>query len=557
MTREVVFDSHRVHVDPSEQRLRLWIDEPLGHFHMVTEPELRPTPPRGKTGFVAATILVQKAKQFDDGLYAAVELAAQRGAGAFAGKASLVRAVLDRLVTHQKSASAIVPIAAAAGLGGIATPAVPQLEADIAAETSAFLADEMRSKPLGFYTWSPELEAIFRQDRLLQGDISDRNAERDILEAVAADPAASAAFTAYLTLISKLTNPLVERGPRGEFRVFPPSASHEGDLITRLYGASPIPEDFSLIDEMIKRIRAGTLSLAPSDASGWYDYQTWAHEPFVIPEKMPEAARLELDEKYRERLLDVFKGAQALARETHVKQLDITRAGMALGARPKKEPVILVVRPDLGVEPVPAYYLRRADSYRFVRHVLDDAFGAGALTRMARVGPDGRSATDLDSELAGIERLFRGAYVASCRQIGLALDPAASAAADDDERDFTSWAARIAGDPDVGQDVRMMVPIFFDEARHTLKVWAFLGWTTDEVKVNFRRPPRVSVFDRSGRPIEQSDDLKVVFGLETHAAARPVTAEVYVDALLNRTEFRALCDRLKTRSAILGAVGHP
>jgi hypothetical protein len=390
---------------------------------------------------------------------------------------------------------------------------------------------------------------------MLQGDIGDRKAEDDIRDALAAVPHASATYATYIALISRLTNPLVERGPRGEFRFFPPSASHEGTLIKRLYGTSSIPDGFSLIDELIARVRAGTLSLAPTAHSGWYDHQTWSHEPFVIPEKMPEAAKLEFEKKYRERLLDVFKGAQALARETHVKQLEFPVVGMALGDRPKKQPVVLVVRPDLGVEPLPTYYLRRADGYRFVRQVLDDAFGAGALSGMARVGPDRRSTNDLDTELAGIERLFRGAYVASCRQIGLALDSAAHADPDADQQSFTSWAARIATDPDVGQDVRMMVPVFFDVERRKLKVWAFLGWTTDEVKVNFWREPRVSVFDRSEREVALGDDLKVLFGYEAHEAARPVTAEIYVDTLLNRAEFRALCDRFKTRSAILAAIG--
>ena len=72
---------------------------------------------------------------------------------------------------------------------------------------------------------------------------------------IAADPGASATYSTYLALISKLTNPLVERGPRSEFRVFPPSASHEGDLIKRLYGASPIPDGFSLIGEVIESAR--------------------------------------------------------------------------------------------------------------------------------------------------------------------------------------------------------------------------------------------------------------------------------------------------------------
>ena len=213
-----------------------------------------------------------------------------------------------------------------------------------------------------------------------------------------------------------------------------------------------------------------------------------------------------------------------------------------------------MVRPDLGLEPLPTYYLRRADGYRFARGVLDEAFGAGTLSQMARVGPDGRSDIDLDSELAGIERLFRGAYARSRREIGFTLEPAEAADADAHEHHFASWAARMAGDPDVGRDVRMMVPVFYDMGRRKLKVWVFLGWTTDEVHVNFARAPEVSVFDRSGRPVAQSDDLKVVFGYETHAAVRPVTAEIYIDKRLNRAEFRALCDQYKTRSAILAAL---
>jgi hypothetical protein len=137
-----MFAAHRVRIDLSAQRLKLWIDEPAP-WQKVAEPELRPTFPPVTHGFVPATVLVQKAKQFDDGLYAAVELAAQRGAGRFAGKVSLLRGVVDHLVTHQRAASAIVPLTAAARIGGVATPTTPQHDADIAAETERFLRSEM------------------------------------------------------------------------------------------------------------------------------------------------------------------------------------------------------------------------------------------------------------------------------------------------------------------------------------------------------------------------------------------------------------------------------
>jgi hypothetical protein len=150
---------------------------------------------------------------------------------------------------------------------------------------------------------------------------------------------------------------------------FPPSRSHEGDLIERLYGDRPIPDGFSLVDELIARIREGAIRLAPTERSGWYAYQTWALEPLIILERMPEAARFEFNDHYRAQLEDVFKATIALTRETHVKQAAVVVAGSAMPPRPVK--VIAHIVPEMTVEPLPSYYERRADSYAFVRRVLE------------------------------------------------------------------------------------------------------------------------------------------------------------------------------------------
>ena len=55
--------------------------------------DLMPTLPTADAGPVSAAALLLKAKHFDDGLYAAVELAAQDGAGRFPGKSSLLRSL--------------------------------------------------------------------------------------------------------------------------------------------------------------------------------------------------------------------------------------------------------------------------------------------------------------------------------------------------------------------------------------------------------------------------------------------------------------------------------
>ncbi len=117
---------------------------------------------------------------------------------------------------------------------------------------------------------------------------------------------------------------------------------------------------------------------------------------------MPEASHLQTDDSYRKQLRELFKGILALTRETHIKQLELPAAG---AAAPMEGPVTLHVTPELVAEPLPTYYLRRGESYRFIREVLEDTFGAdgpppdasrngrGARRDRARcrAGPDARS----------------------------------------------------------------------------------------------------------------------------------------------------------------------
>ncbi len=64
--------------------------------------------------------------------------------------------------------------------------------------------------------------------------------------------------------------------------------------------------------------------LEPSaGSSGWYDYLTWSLGPLVNPTDTIESEHLALDESYTDQLLELFKGAMALTRETHVKQLEV------------------------------------------------------------------------------------------------------------------------------------------------------------------------------------------------------------------------------------------
>jgi hypothetical protein len=363
-----------------------------------------------------------------------------------------------------------------------------------------------------------------------------------------------------------MTNPLANPGLRGnaEHRIFfPPSRSREESLAERLLGERPIPEGFDLMTALIRHIRKGGMSPVLNDEAGWYEHQTWSLEPLVIPERMAESPRLVLGQGYRRHLEDLFRGAIALARETHAKQvLAGGRGGYAGRTRPQ-----VSIRPDLTVEPLPTMYRRQATCYRFIRNVVVDMFGSDALHRLCRLTPTGTSDMCLSEELEWMEALFRGAALTADRELGMGSNSESDSAA----RLFAGWKAMIASDADVSRDARIIVPIFFDLARRKTKVWAVLGWRKVTVSAAFGVPPEVSEImptkpaepDTGGRLSQLQRKLRkaarspmcgppdVRFSSETHRFAVPVMAEVYVTRILDRDEFRRHCDRFRTRTAIL------
>ncbi|NOT27467.1 MAG: hypothetical protein HOP16_15360 [Acidobacteria bacterium] len=505
LTRELPGDGWKLRIDMAPQVLSLSMGE---EFTWCEEEPLAPTCD-SHTHFVSASMLAVKAKLFDDGMYAAVELATQPG------KARLLSAL----------ASMAPRIAAAARLGGSDTP----LSEAARSISTDFLANERESKPLGFYTWSDSLRRIFQQDRLLQQELDPEEVVA-LVSALNADPTLATAYGNHLDLVAKLTNPFVEetpdlRRPDGRW-FFPASRSHESTLTNRLYGDRPIPEGFSLADELVAQLISGGITLNPTPESGWYDLQTWALEPLVLLDRMPESAKVATNHEYRAELRNVFKAVIALTRETHVKQVHTPCPGMAC---PGERPKIVPVSPALSVEPIRSYYLRRAEGYEFVRKVLERV---APLKTMRRVTADGPARRPLDEELDDMITLFGDAAAVAGYEIGL------SPVTGSQLNSFRSWAKA----PDIRHDIRMMVPVFYDVERKRTKVWAVLGWTTRYLTAKFKTPPGVTFLRGSGR---------VEFKGDSYPVAAPVFAETYVGRLLDRNEFRAHCDRYKTKERIL------
>src|SRR5262249_11932551 len=105
------------------------------------------------------------------------------------------------------------------------------------AQAKAFLSERERAQPLGIYTWSPALSAIFRQDRYLMAPLEDEVAAR-LARGLTEDPGLGAAYRRTLQLAARMTNPPPSSSatllsPRGaeKRRVLPTSRSHESDLL--------------------------------------------------------------------------------------------------------------------------------------------------------------------------------------------------------------------------------------------------------------------------------------------------------------------------------------
>ena len=550
----------RIELDLGPQVLSVSLPEETAWSEEQLESELSATPPRDACRtFLPAAVLAAKAKAFDDGLMAAVERAARDGAGCLPSKSRFVAELAAAMATDGRAAEdgAFLRLALAMGVAGADPPVVRRLAPAVAEARAAFLADALRSKPLGIYTWSADLAAVFRGDRALQAPFDVAGDALALALRIAMRPDWSDAYRRHLELAERLTNPLakpdlrplVAAVARGDDPArlatrgmcpFPPSASHETDLVKQLYGDQPIPEGFDLIAELAARVRDGRIDLTPGPEAGWYGHQTFAFEPLVAPERAPEAARLRLDDAYRAHLGGLFRSLLAMTRETHVKQLEIPAAGCAMAGEPP-----VVVKPDLALEPLAEHYERRAVGYGFVAELLRAALGEGALAALRRLTPEGEGAIPLDRELADMEALHLAACAVVRRQLG--MDPPGAA---QDEAPFTEWLAGLERDADVARDTRLMVPLYHDVGRDKTKVLVVLGWATRSVEVGFARPPVVRMASAGimGRLRRQPEvELRSV----RHALSYPVSAEILVKRLRDRDELRALCDRHRTASAIV------
>ncbi len=507
--------------------------------------------------FLSAATLALKAKQFDDGLVASVDVALEHGIGRLPAKPTLLREMLAAFQAAGARDAAVI-VAAALAAGGMRL----QLPRNLARMVGDLLAGRtpVERVPFGVYSWNKTLERIYIRDRLLHRKFSPRSAAR-AARALARRPNLAKAYVAYLQLAEQLTNEFevpdlrVGLGRRrskwpDKVALFPASRTPETDLL-RTFGVLPGRGPVSgVADTIVRRIRRGRLSLKPRARSGWYIHQLYALQALLRVNRLPEGRRLHLDRRYKKVLAGLFKALFGLTRETHARQVAVHAIGFELPSLDRGK-LKLIVPALLDIEPLVTYYERRAASYAFVRKVLERNLGPEALRTLHRLTQAGSVAVALDRELEFMEDLFKGAALQARRQLGMAPSEGQSRA----EARLAAWWRHWDQDPDLRQDLRMMVPLQVAPMSNQVLVWAVLGVSVRPLSIGYRREPRVlAVYDAQGSKLP-TDAYEIKFvGKQVHVAY-PVSVEIWVRRLMDRPTFRRLCDEAKTYRAIVARLG--
>ncbi len=525
-------------------------------------------PSYGVSFLPSVNLIDGKAKQFDDGLYAAIDLAYFEGVeGQLRGHVQLIEDLLAQVPADSQAAAYL-----AAGLSladrevSTGDPAARQTW------LARFRSHPLAAKPIGFYTWNEKLKKCWAFTRFFQMKLvaEDLNVVQTLTAALRSNEDLLADYRRSMQLFANLTNPyscfslddvleltdldqarldaLVKEQRRDDAAVafFPSSTSREKVLFEKLFPLG-IPPDANLMRELVERIRSGQVDLTPTETSGWYEHQVYALETLLLPEKGPEGEKLLLTKAYKKRMLEAFKALITKRRETHSRQLDTAEAAAA--------PPPAEVAPRLRVEPNPSYYLRTARSYSFLTDVLTTAVGAEILANLHGLRSDAPRELDLNAELAYMRNLFYGLHLISAEDIGMAPALAEGELAEPDRcyELAEKWLSDAANDPDLAADTRVSIPIMTDPGRNVTRLWVTVGVRLTKLEAEYARPPSI-------RPTSGEGDWTEVDRHELAASHYLIAVDEFAEIELpglrsfDREELRAICDQAKTKEAILEAL---
>ncbi len=544
-------------------------------------------------------------KPFNDGLYASIELGVQNGLTVdnntvFPSKKlflqELFAALLKLVDSAPENGKAFVKdgaseIAAAILISGETLSAPADILDAALLKKSNFVA--LFAKPIGFYSWNKELSSIFSQDRFLQNNTLERDAypftEQEIGKAAAIflaiknDESLKTRYEKYLSLYAGLTNPFsgipvsalesyvktasdldkvagITELFMGDFdkslcphriALFPPSNSKESQFFEEAFCGTPTEtKNLNYLDFLIAAIKDGSLNLAPDKNSGWYDYQSYALEILLLPEKAEEKDHIFLTKAYKEKLVETFKTIMIQNRETHAKQL-----GMSSSKSSGVSSRTIDLYPLLKAEPFPTFYLRTARAYRFLSTYLDAVLGSDFMGSAKRLNEDGLfSEISIKEELLGKIRLLYGLYSLTSDSLGskpqLLQDELAEFAEKDSREKALEWLGVWRNDADMLKDFRVIVPVQIDYNTEEIVYWAVLGAKAYKLKAEFYKGFEPEVVSSDYCEIESIIPHEYYIMSEVSSEIRrPLDAPP-----LNRDEFRGICNKYDSVDEIVKAV---
>jgi hypothetical protein len=526
--------------------------------------ELRPSyteavgrAPLGMKVLPSINLIDAKAKQFDDGLYAAIDLAYYKGLKPrLQSHMALIKRLYERVAPDSEAS-----VYLAAGLKIAGVDFKTGQSDQVASWLNRFESDAMYSKPESFYTWSEELTRVFRFMRFFQQPLPLNKSAliSDLARAVGSEPKLLEDYKRVNAFYARLTNPLdnlaltdvLERdgniGHSQQIAVFPSSRSKETELFRRLFPLG-LPPGADLMRELIRAIRTGKVNLAPKPNSGWYEYQIYALETFLLPEKGEENPKLMLTKAYKKRMLEAFQALMTKRRETHARGLE-----KAAGAMATLTPV--KVKPRLRLEPCPSFYLRTGRSYDFLLNFLLATVGEDGLASLHGLKEGGERSKTLLEELRWMREFFYGLHLLSAEDIGMApgLRPDEPVDRPACEANATEWLASYEKDADLAVDTRVSGPLYFDISKQRTRLWTTIGVRLAKLDVSYAKPPKIKPAEGAGgwEPV-WPDQLEAV----QYVIAVDEFAEVEIPGMqpLTREEFRKICNAHRTKSEILEAL---
>jgi hypothetical protein len=506
--------------------------------------------PNGKKHLVSVNMLDAKGKQFDDGLYAALDQAYFQGLqDRLPSHVAFVRRIFDKCNPDSEAAAFL-----AAGLL-LANQNVTASNARLRSEyLKRFNRNNVESKPISFYTWNETLQNCWRFLKFFQQSLHDHpDIAEDIAAIIKADASLQSDYQRALNFYAGLTNPpgrgnLLDRSTSGDVSLFPPSTSRENELFQHLYEFGMSPES-NLMRDLITQIKSGKIDLAPRDNSGWYDYQAFALETFLLPERGTEKDKLLLTRLYKKRMQEAFQTIVTSRRETHARQMKSGGFGGAPAVKPE-------LSPRLRVEPSPSFYLRNARAYAFLQKFLTDSIGEEVLSSLHGLTEDGQRPETLSAELESMKRLFYGMYLISCEDIGLRseLSDEESLNSDACYKQAEKWLERPWNDPDLAIDRRVSIPIGYDRERRVTRIWMIVGVRILELNASYAIAPKI-------RP---ANDDQIAWEVVERSKLEPQNNFIAVDEFaevelkgnvsLSRVELRKICNRYDSKDEIIKAL---